>query len=128
MPPMSDLELVRAERNRYRAERDALRVELDDWTRTAQVLADDLAEATGLESPEMRQSGSGEVLDGEDAQALLVALRVANDNANRLLVERDALREAIIEHRDQKWRDNGFRYDDWDSRLYRKAGVHPLEP
>jgi len=39
-----------------------------------------------------------------------------------------ALREAIRRHRDEKWRDNGFRYDDWDGQLYREAGVHPMYP
>jgi hypothetical protein len=39
---------------------------------------------------------SGTVLDGEDAQALLAALRVANDTADKLLAERDGLRERLF--------------------------------
>jgi hypothetical protein len=39
---------------------------------------------------------SDTVLDGEDAQALLAALRVANDTADKLLAERDGLRERLF--------------------------------
>ena len=40
--------------------------------------------------------------------------------------ENETLRTAIVNHREYKWKDNGYRYDDWDSALYRAAGEHPF--